>query len=507
MEKNNLRKYQKEILDIIIKRIKNNEKETFIQMPTGTGKNIIIQELSKLLKDKILLITSRKSLEQQFVESFKDYNNIDIITHNDIVDENRIFKYIILADVENISKEKYEKISLIYKNASIISFCNITPSMLVSKNWLSKKEINYTITLQEVLKNGYINPFQNQSKFEELVLKIFLNFGYKYIDEEEFISTNQGILRPDLVFDVNKNKIIIEIKNYRSEFVSNTLINRAIEKAFSYKKVWENKYKKEIQTILIVSCHVAEEVKQYCYKEKEVLILDISNLIYLSQNNKELMKILAEATSYDIYPIIPLKPIDLRLFELKGKDNLKEEATTNQAINFIDELQNLSPGNDDKNAQKYQDLCVKIIKFLFETEFTRVSEQDNTEDKMFRRDLLCGIKGTSEFWKILIQHYNSRFIVFEFKNYKEEIDQNLVYITGKYLYNAALRNVAIMISRKGFSHNAHNLSIGMLTGEGKLIIDLNDNDIITMLRMKADEQDPSDYLLNKLEDFLMSISK
>ena len=241
--------------------------------------------------------------------------------------------------------------------------------------------------------------------------------------------------------------------------------------------------------------------------EKEVLILDISNLIYLSQNNKELMKILAEATSYDIYPIIPLKPIDLRLFELKGKDNLKEEATTNQAINFIDELQNLSPGNDDKNAQKYQDLCVKIIKFLFETEFTRVSEQDNTEDKMFRRDLLCGIKGTSEFWKILIQHYNSRFIVFEFKNYKEEIDQNLVYITGKYLYNAALRNVAIMISRKGFSHNAHNLSIGMLTGEGKLIIDLNDNDIITMLRMKADEQDPSDYLLNKLEDFLMSISK
>ena len=47
----------------------------------------------------------------------------------------------------------------------------------------------------------------------------------------------------------------------------------------------------------------------------------------------------------------------------------------------------------------------------------------------------------------------------------------------------------------------------MLIGEEKLIIDLNDDDIITMLRMKADEQEPSDYLLNKLEDFLMSISK
>lgn len=126
---------------------------------------------------------------------------------------------------------------------------------------------------------------------------------------------------------------------------------------------------------------------------------------------------------------------------------------------------------------------------------------------MFRRDLLCGIKGSSEFWKILIQHYNSRFVVFEFKNYEQELDQNLVYITGKYLYNAALRNVAIIISRKGFSDSAHKLAIGMLTGkEEKLIIDLNDKDIIIMLRMKADEQDPSDYLLNKLEDFLMSMS-
>ncbi len=220
------------------------------------------------------------------------------------------------------------------------------------------------------------------------------------------------------------------------------------------------------------------------------------------------MRILTETISYDIYPITPIKPIDLRLFCSYEKSEFKEEETvTSQAINFIKQLQDISPGNSDKNDKKYQDLCVKIIKFLFESEFTKVSEQDTTEDKMFRRDLLCGIKGSSEFWKILIQHYNSRFIVFEFKNYEEEINQNLVYITGKYLYNAALRNVAIIISRKGFSYNAHKLSLGMLIGEEKLIIDLNDDDIITMLRMKADEQEPSDYLLNKLEDFLMSISK
>ena len=126
---------------------------------------------------------------------------------------------------------------------------------------------------------------------------------------------------------------------------------------------------------------------------------------------------------------------------------------------------------------------------------------------MFRMDLVCGLKGTSEFWKILIQHYNTRFVVFEFKNYKEEIDQNLIYITEKYLYNAVLRNVAIIVSRKGFSYNAHKAAIGVLTENGKLIIEIKDDDLITMLRMKADGQDASDYLLNILEEYLISISK
>lgn len=72
---------------------------------------------------------------------------------------------------------------------------------------------------------------------------------------------------------------------------------------------------------------------------------------------------------------------------------------------------------------------------------------------------------------------------------------------------AVLRNVAIIISRNGFSHNALKAATGILTENEKLIIDLNDNDIITMLRLKADKQDPSDYMLNKLEEYLMSISK
>ena len=106
---------------------------------------------------------------------------------------------------------------------------------------------------------------------------------------------------------------------------------------------------------------------------------------------------------------------------------------------------------------------------------------------------------------MLVQHYNSHFVVFEFKNYSNKIDQNLIYITEKYLFDAALRNVAFIISREGFSDSAKFAAEGCLKEHGKLIIDVTKNDLIKMLESPSDN--PADYLLTKLEEFLMRISK
>ena len=39
----NLRPYQKEIIKTIIDKINKNKKEIFIEMPTGTGKGVVIK--------------------------------------------------------------------------------------------------------------------------------------------------------------------------------------------------------------------------------------------------------------------------------------------------------------------------------------------------------------------------------------------------------------------------------------------------------------------------------
>jgi len=48
MEKN-IRNYQKEIIDTIINKIKENKKEIYIEMATGTGKNIVIKKVIEQL--------------------------------------------------------------------------------------------------------------------------------------------------------------------------------------------------------------------------------------------------------------------------------------------------------------------------------------------------------------------------------------------------------------------------------------------------------------------------
>lgn len=68
-----------------------------------------------------------------------------------------------------------------------------------------------------------------------------------------------------------------------------------------------------------------------------------------------------------------------------------------------------------------------------------------------------------------------------------------------------MRNVAIIISRKGFSKSAKFAAESCLKEHGKLILDITNEDLIYMLELKSDEA--ADYLLGKLEEFLMGISK
>ena len=82
-----------------------------------------------------------------------------------------------------------------------------------------------------------------------------------------------------------------------------------------------------------------------------------------------------------------------------------------------------------------------------------------------------------------------------------------MYTTEKYLYEKALRKVAIIVSRKGADINAKKAARGSLRESGKLIICLSDENINKLINMKNNKEDPGDYLEGLLDDMLMDLEK
>lgn len=171
---------------------------------------------------------------------------------------------------------------------------------------------------------------------------------------------------------------------------------------------------------------------------------------------------------------------------------------------LISRLQNCQPGN--KESAVYETVCSDIIDHLFSSSLHQSHRQHTTTDAMFRMDLQCAHKRNTEFWQFVYEEYKCRIAVFEFKNYSDPIDQNLVYTTQKYLNPKLFRTVAFIVSRKGFSPHAREAAKRLLMDYNQLIIDLTDKDLVAMLEMKKCGEDPSEYLMRKVELMFMSFS-
>lgn len=102
---------------------------------------------------------------------------------------------------------------------------------------------------------------------------------------------------------------------------------------------------------------------------------------------------------------------------------------------------------------------------------------------------------------------SSRYVVFEFKNYTEEVGQGQVLTTEKYLLPLAFRSLAIILSRKGANNSASKSTEGAMRESGKLILILDDDHLHKMLEMKDVGGDPSDVLLDLADEFLTGLGR
>lgn len=235
-----------------------------------------------------------------------------------------------------------------------------------------------------------------------------------------------------------------------------------------------------IPILVVVGC-ISESIRnQLSQNFKSLVILDICNLLHMVQGNAELSNKFVSQLPFSVDDLKPAEP-NFDVPEADGKVDLLKEKPSDEDIQLLEKW---TPRKDKGKA--YEALCTRVLTKLFSNELYFYPPQTVSNDGLFRFDLICKIKSKNvEFWEMAEQYFRSKYIVFEFKDYREPITQKEIFTTVKYLYPKALRSVAIMCCSNGIDDHADRAIRGILREEGKLIIALSNEDLIEMLRKKT----------------------
>ncbi len=530
MSEKKLREYQVMAIDSIMEfYINNSISKGKICISTGLGKSIIIQSVIQRIlnsdnNSSVLYLSSNRTMCEQLrhfalketervsiSNNIKEYNNQSLLitTYQDLISNYKALDMssIIMVICDEANRMKTVKYDEIF-NLKNISYLGIMSNSIYSdESWFKDAVCFFEYTINNAIEDGYVQRYDEKALIESIVIPLLEKQGYAKILRGEIEKVNNLHSEIDITAKKDNSTFLLEVKAYRGIHISSEIINIAVNQILNYKNDYiQTTCDNNLKCILVMFCKVNQNIKNKVLEKFNLVIWDISNLIYLCDSEQLLIDMLFQYLPYPISDVEAITPlIHLDYIVDNEHDSIVEK--DNYAAKLVSSLRKCQCGKKDRNDRKYELICTDIIKYLFESEFTRISPQHKTDDDMFRMDLLCSIKGNSEFWEFLIDFYHTKFVVFEYKNYEDCIPQNLIYVTEKYLFPIALRNVAFIISRKGFDKNAYNASIGCLRENRKLIISLDDVDLIHMIEEKENGQEPSDYLLEKVELLLMSVSK
>ena len=359
---------------------------------------------------------------------------------------------------------------------SLVYAPNIKVTEQVVRNLCAEPYINSEGDVQ--MKN-----WENMARFKQLFEKYLTYKGVSFQSDEWVFMTRM----------YSDSKEIATLKRLQS-------YSRLVGKAVS-----DQKKDLPLQNICVVANLVSDETKRKYEEAKLGYVWDIRNVLWLFEDYPELKNELISILNYSVENIEPERPEPVIFEESSQMENTDPESV---ADSYIAQLKVLETGS--AAFKKYEELCVSILKYILGEYLTLWEQQKTTEENLYRFDMCCKIKNgvTQDFFDTICKYFSTKYIVFEFKNYEKPITQREIYTTEKYLYEKALRKVAIIISRNGADKHAEMAARGSLRESGKLIICLSDEDMKAMLQIKKEgERTTGEYLENILDDMLMRLEK
>ncbi len=434
------------------------------------------------------------------VESLTTMNNLKNFITN-VIDECDCFILIITDGINKFSMMEYDaalskgKNTFVYIKKDIFkgdvknSFADKIVGLWENEDDLANRIID------DISRYGYSYP-QRGYQFEIIVDKIFQLYGCM-----------TEMAKKNAMYDILAKKenitFYVETKALRQRIIDVKTVSNAVASASALAQDTNSKF------VLVAANIFSPRVQEILKKNNNIIALDISNLLYIVKDNDILKSQLISILEYSVDDIEPKVPTGLMNLLGTEYSDIDEKTVTEEDVTkkLIKEVQSWKA--KDKDSSEYEDLCIRVLKNLFEEDLGLWSDQQRSNEDLYRFDLICKIKDNIQvaFWRFIEEYFRSKYIIFEFKNYTRRITQKEIYTTDKYLYAKALRCVAIIISCEGEDKNAKKAVKGTLRENGKLILSVSNKDLIMMLNGKVKGDSPAEYLYSMLDTMLIELDK
>lgn len=316
---------------------------------------------------------------------------------------------------------------------------------------------------------------------EHLVEELFKALGYTVQREVRVAGVSV-----DMIISKDALRTPVEVKSHRNMSLGELRASSA--KLLSLKNI-EQKLDKPT---IVVTGKVAKSAKKWAESQFDLAVWDEDTLLANARPYRDIYRRMLSLVGGDALSKAPIQT------------ELSDEEEANKLIRQLEshiERNNINPS-------QYEILCLEVMLFLFSPHLFGFETQAKTTDGGNRYDFVCRIKDDgNRFWSSIQRDFRTRSIIFECKNYNNMITADQIYSTERYLFLGALRTVCFLISRKGPNKSCTRAAQGALRESGKLIMLLSNMDLINMLHLKLEGNDPVEYLDEKLWKFITTLPR
>jgi hypothetical protein len=153
----------------------------------------------------------------------------------------------------------------------------------------------------------------------------------------------------------------------------------------------------------------------------------------------------------------------------------------------------------------YQKVCGDILDYLFSPPLQSSLREHRNSSGVNRRDIIMPNYATAGFWHFARMTYQADYIVFDAKNFTGNVGKSEVLQLANYLSSHGTGLFGALVTREGENEAAHYVRREQWIVHRKMILIINDDDIIQMMAIKDGGDSPDALIRQKVEDFRLEI--